>query len=61
MAHDPEGTEAAKAAIDCYGTGAGVSRLFSGEKQVHRDLKQSLAAFLNVPAALVSVPEKWRP
>ena len=32
MAHDPEGTEAAKAAIDCYGTGAGVSRLFSGEK-----------------------------
>ena len=28
---------------------------FSGEKQVHRDLEQTLAAFLNVPAAIVFV------
>ena len=55
MAHDPEVVAAAKAAIDRYGTGAGASRLISGEKQVHRDLEQALAAFLNVPAALVFV------
>ena len=55
MAHDPEVIAAAKSAIDRYGTGAGASRLISGEKQVHRDLEQTLAAFLNVPAALVFV------
>ncbi len=55
MAHDPEVVAAAKSAIDRYGTGAGASRLISGEKQVHRDLEQALAGFLNVPAALVFV------
>ena len=55
MAHDPEVIAAAKSAIDRYGTGAGASRLISGEKQVHRDLEQALAAFLEVPAALVFV------
>jgi 8-amino-7-oxononanoate synthase len=55
MSHDPEVAAAAKSAIDHYGTGAGASRLISGEKQVHRDLEQALAAFLNVPAAIVFV------
>ncbi len=55
MSHDPEVAAAAKSAIDRYGTGAGASRLISGEKQVHRDLEQTLAAFLNVPAAIVFV------
>ena len=55
MSHDPEVIAAAKSAIDRYGTGAGASRLISGEKQVHRDLEQALAAFLNVPAAIVFV------
>ena len=55
MSHDPEVTAAAKSAIDRYGTGAGASRLISGEKQVHRDLEQALAAFLTVPAAIVFV------
>jgi 8-amino-7-oxononanoate synthase len=55
MAHDSEVTAAAKAAIDRYGTGAGASRLISGEKQVHRELEQTLAVFLNVPAAIVFV------
>lgn len=55
MAHDPKVVAAAKAAIDRYGTGAGASRLISGEKQVHRDLEQALAEFYNVPAALVFV------
>lgn len=55
MSHDPEVAAAAKSAIDRYGTGAGASRLISGEKQVHRELERALAAFLNVPAAIVFV------
>jgi 8-amino-7-oxononanoate synthase len=55
LAHDPEVAAAAKAAIDRYGTSAGASRLVSGEKQVHRDLEQALAAFLATPAAIVFV------
>jgi 8-amino-7-oxononanoate synthase len=55
LAHDPEVAAAAKAAIDRYGPSAGASRLVSGEKQVHRDLEQALAAFLATPAAIVFV------
>jgi 8-amino-7-oxononanoate synthase len=55
LAHEAEVDAAAKAAIDRYGTSAGASRLVSGEKQVHRDLEQALAAFLGTPAAIVFV------
>ncbi len=55
LAHDPEVANAAKAAVDRYGTSAGASRLISGEKQVHRDLEQALATFLATPAAIVFV------
>jgi 8-amino-7-oxononanoate synthase len=55
LTHDPEVAAAAKAAIDRYGPSAGASRLVSGEKQVHRDLEQALAAFLATPAAIVFV------
>jgi 8-amino-7-oxononanoate synthase len=55
MAHDPAVTAATKDAIDRYGTGAGASRLVSGEKQIHRDLEHALAAFLGAPAAIVFV------
>ena len=55
LAHEPEVAAAAKAAIDRYGASAGASRLVSGEKQVHRDLEQALAAFLGTPAAIVFV------
>jgi len=55
MAHEPRVTAAAKAAIDRYGTGAGASRLVSGEKQVHRDLERGLATFLGTAAAIVFV------
>jgi len=55
LAHDPEVAAAAKAAIDRYGTSAGASRLVSGEKQVHRDLEQALAAFLSTEAAIAFV------
>jgi 8-amino-7-oxononanoate synthase len=34
-------------------TGAGASRLVSGERQAHLDLEQDLAAWLQVPSALV--------
>lgn len=55
MAHDPVVTAAAKTAIDHYGTGAGASRLVSGEKQVHRDLEQGLARFLGTASAIAFV------
>ena len=55
LAHEPEVAAAAKAAIDRYGISAGASRLVSGEKQVHRDLEQALAAFLGTPDAIVFV------
>jgi 8-amino-7-oxononanoate synthase len=55
MAHDTTVTAATKDAIDRYGTGAGASRLVSGEKQIHRDLEQALAAFIGTPAAIVFV------
>jgi 8-amino-7-oxononanoate synthase len=55
MAHDPAVTAATKDAIDRYGTGAGASRLVSGEKQIHRDLEHALAAFVGTPAAIVFV------
>lgn len=55
MAREPAVAAAAKAAIDRYGTGAGASRLVSGEKQVHRDLEQALAGFLGTAAAIVFV------
>ena len=55
MAHDPAVTAATKDAIDRYGTGAGASRLVSGEKQIHRDLEHALAAFIGTPAAIVFV------
>ena len=55
MAREPEVVNAAKDAIDRYGTSAGASRLVSGEKQVHRDLERVLANFLGTADALVFV------
>ncbi len=55
MARDPTVIAATKAAIDRYGTGAGASRLVSGEKQIHRELEAALAGFLGTPASIVFV------
>jgi len=55
MAHDPIVSAATKGAIDRYGTGAGASRLVSGEKQIHRELESALAGFLGTPASIVFV------
>jgi acyl carrier protein len=49
MAHDPAVSAATKAAIDRYGTGAGASRLVSGQKQIHTELETALAGFLGTP------------
>jgi 7-keto-8-aminopelargonate synthetase-like enzyme/acyl carrier protein len=55
MAHDREVVAATKGALDRYGTGAGASRLVSGEKQIHLDLEHALATFLGAAAAIVFV------
>ncbi len=55
MARDPIVSAATKAAIDRYGTGAGASRLVSGEKQIHRELETALAEFLGTPASIAFV------
>jgi 8-amino-7-oxononanoate synthase len=51
----PEVAEAAKAAIDCYGTSVSASRLSAGERQVHRDLEAALAALHESQDALAFV------
>jgi 8-amino-7-oxononanoate synthase len=53
LAADPRVKEAAKEAIDRYGTSASASRLASGERPLHRALEQKLADFLGVEDALV--------
>jgi 8-amino-7-oxononanoate synthase len=51
----PEVLQAAHDAIARWGTSASASRLVSGERAVHRDLEEALAAFTGVPAALAFV------
>jgi 8-amino-7-oxononanoate synthase len=53
FAHDPATHAAAAEALATYGTGAGASRLISGEYPLVRELEQRLAAFKQVAAALV--------
>lgn len=52
LATDPVLKEAAKAAIDEYGTGAGASRLICGTLAPHVRLEESLAQFKRTEAAL---------
>jgi len=51
----PEVSAAAKNAIDLYGTSVSASRLVSGERPVHRQLEEGLAAHIGVEAAVVFV------
>ncbi len=51
----PAINEAAKLAIDEYGTSVSASRPISGERRVHRELEQELARFLGVESAVVLV------
>ena len=50
-----ETMEAAKAAIDRYGTSASGSRLLAGEKTLHKELEAALAEWKHAESALVLV------
>jgi 8-amino-7-oxononanoate synthase len=51
----PQVNEAAKAAVDRYGTSASASRLVSGERPIHRELEQELASLHGVEDCVVFV------
>src|SRR5690606_26909216 len=55
MSGDPAVSEAAKAAVDRYGTSVSASRLVSGEKTVHRELERAIARFIGTDDAIVFV------
>ncbi|MFO0870804.1 MAG: aminotransferase class I/II-fold pyridoxal phosphate-dependent enzyme [Pirellulales bacterium] len=55
MSGDPVVSQAAKEAIDRFGTSVSASRLVSGEKLVHRQLERGIADFLGVADAIVFV------
>lgn len=55
LSGDPAVTDAAKLAIDRYGTSVSASRVVSGERPVHRELEEGLAALYGVDAAVTFV------
>ena len=55
MSGRKEVKEAAKAAIDKYGTSASGSRLLAGEKQIHKDLEKEIADWKHTEDAIVCV------
>lgn len=55
MSGDPVVTQAAKDAIDRYGTSVSASRLVSGERPVHRELELALARLYEVDDAVTFV------
>jgi 8-amino-7-oxononanoate synthase/acyl carrier protein len=55
MSGRPEVMEAAKAAIDKYGTSASGSRLLAGEKKLHQELEKELAVWKQAEDCLVLV------
>ncbi len=50
---DPRVLEAAKLALEKYGSGSGGSRLVSGSSDLHRELENHLARFKNTEAAIL--------
>ena len=52
---DPDVSNAAKAAIDQYGTTVSASRIVSGERPLHRQLERALADLYEVDDAIVFV------
>lgn len=55
MSGRPEVNEAAKRAIDLYGTSASGSRLLAGEKPIHGELERAIAEWKHTEAAVVCV------
>jgi 8-amino-7-oxononanoate synthase len=53
MSGDKRVMEAAKRAVDEYGTSVGASRLVSGDKVIHHELESELADFIGVDATMV--------
>ncbi len=53
LTRHPEVVEAAKEALDKYGTGASGSRLMNGNLDLHEELEQQLADFVGKEAATV--------
>lgn len=51
----PEVSQAAKDAIDQYGTSASASRIVSGQLSLHEELEREIAAFLGVEDAIIFV------
>lgn len=52
---DPDISNAAKAAIDRYGTSVSASRIVSGERHIHRELEQAIADFLGTEDCITYV------
>lgn len=50
---DPKVVEAARLALEKYGTGSGGSRLVSGSSDLHRELEERIARFKNTEAAIL--------
>ncbi len=55
MSGDPRVSQAAREAIDKYGTSVSASRLVSGEKTIHGELEQAIADFIGVESAIMYV------
>lgn len=55
LSGDPRVTNAAKLAIERFGTSVSASRIATGERPVHRDLEAAIATFLGVEDAIVFV------
>jgi 8-amino-7-oxononanoate synthase len=55
MSGDPVVSQAAKAAIDRYGTSVSASRLASGERPLHREIEKELADLIGTEDSIVFV------
>ena len=53
LTNDPRLVSAARAALEAHGLGVGSSRVFTDTREIHRDLEQAVARFLQVPDAIV--------
>jgi 8-amino-7-oxononanoate synthase len=53
LTNDPRLAEAAKTALDRFGTGTGASRLVVGDTELHQQLERRLAAFMHAPSAML--------
>jgi len=55
MSGDPQVSQAAKEAIDAYGTSVSASRVASGERPFHRELETELAQFIGTEDCIVYI------